>query len=192
VTGSCLSDRAEDIVVTKDIHHSTEGAEVSPELFETLIDCYADQVYRFLASRSPSPMDAEDMAQETYLLALLNLPSLEDERKAKQWLFSIANNVARQHYRRGRSRPEAPQDQPRESVATGGAMNEDALRRLAIHDALASLSDDHQTILLLVAQVRMTIVEASWVLNIGIEAAKKRWQRACRQFRLAFESEHGP
>jgi RNA polymerase sigma-70 factor (ECF subfamily) len=190
--GECPGDRAEDIVVTKDIHPSTEEAGHSPELFDQLVDSYAEEVYRFLASRCPSRMDAEDMTQETYLLALHNLSSLHDERKAKQWLFSIAHNVARQHHRRGRCRPEAPQDHPREGSASGDAMNEDVLRRLAIGDALASLSEDHQTILLLVAQVRLTIVEASFVLNIGIEAAKKRWQRACRNFRLAFESEHGP
>jgi len=70
--------------------------------FDKLVDLFWPDVYRMVYYRAQNPMDAEDLAQEVFLRAYTNLEHLRQPESFRSWLFSIAVNMMRDYYRRGR------------------------------------------------------------------------------------------
>lgn len=56
-------------------------------------------LYAYLRSRVGSNADAEDLAQETFIEALLSLDRYRPNTNFPAWLRSIARNLARNHFR---------------------------------------------------------------------------------------------
>lgn len=75
--------------------------------FQTLLDSYKDDVYRFLTGLL-GPVDADDCFQETFLAALRAYPSLVDGRNLRSWLLTIAHHKAIDRARA--ARPTTPLD----------------------------------------------------------------------------------
>ena len=71
-----------------------------PAAFDKLVDIYWADIYRLAFFRTSSQMDAEDLAQEVFLKAYRNIASLKDPGRFKPWLYSIAVNLVKDHYRR--------------------------------------------------------------------------------------------
>src|SRR5687767_10966683 len=67
-------------------------------------------VYRLTASRE----DTEDIVQDTFLKAWQKLDTFRGESSFKTWLFTIAANTAKNHFKAKRRWPEDAQDQCRE------------------------------------------------------------------------------
>ncbi len=72
---------------------------------QRLVDDHYEALYRYAYRLSGSAADAEDLTQEAFCKAQLNLAQLRDPDRAKAWLFSILRNVylhrvrADQHHR---------------------------------------------------------------------------------------------
>lgn len=66
---------------------------------EDLYQTYFQDIYRFLVSLTKDPYTAEDLAQETFYRAHLYLENYR-EGSVKSWLFTVANNVFIDHYRK--------------------------------------------------------------------------------------------
>jgi RNA polymerase sigma-70 factor (ECF subfamily) len=60
---------------------------------ERLVQEHADTLYRYAYRLCGSEADAEDLTQETFCKAQMNLAQLRDPNRAKQWLFSILRNA---------------------------------------------------------------------------------------------------
>jgi RNA polymerase sigma-70 factor (ECF subfamily) len=89
--------------------------------FETLIDEYHDEIYRYLWRLSLSGADPEaaaaDLTQETYLRAYNAYSRLRSESNIRAWLYKIATNCARSRWRkqkRGESNVELARHDPSE------------------------------------------------------------------------------
>ncbi|MDA0748306.1 MAG: sigma-70 family RNA polymerase sigma factor, partial [bacterium] len=74
------------------------------ESFSRLIDRYKYAIYGICLSLVGSFHLAEDMAQESFLKAFLNLNRLDDPDRFGNWLRTIAANECRQYLRRNRPR----------------------------------------------------------------------------------------
>jgi len=61
-------------------------------------------VARFLAASGADPGELDDLLQETFIRAFRALAGWRGESGFRSWLFSIARNLAKDHYRRGRRR----------------------------------------------------------------------------------------
>lgn len=61
--------------------------------FESVYYENAIVVYRYLQSIGCSPQDAEDITQETFVKALLNIDGFRGECKLSVWLCQIAKNI---------------------------------------------------------------------------------------------------
>src|SRR5947207_2935290 len=59
---------------------------------QQLVDDYYEPLYRYAFRLSGSAADAEDLTQETFCKAQLQLHQLRDPARAKAWLFSILRN----------------------------------------------------------------------------------------------------
>src|SRR6478609_8306054 len=63
---------------------------------------FHSQLRAFVAARVPSASDTDDLVQRILERALTHAGDIEDQRKAAGWLFAIARNAIRDHYRGGR------------------------------------------------------------------------------------------
>lgn len=74
--------------------------------YAELVLRYQDAVRGFIAMWAPSAQEADDIAQEVFLVALKNIHTLEPGRDLKTWLLGVASNLTRQSWRRmSRSQP---------------------------------------------------------------------------------------
>lgn len=78
--------------------HKAHGGDAAA--FDKLVDIYWADIYRLVYYRVSSQMDAEDLTQEVFLKAYRNMAGLNEIKRFKAWLYSIAVNLVKDHYRR--------------------------------------------------------------------------------------------
>ena len=71
----------------------------SMEAFGLLVERYESGVYRYLMRTLRNHEDASDYAQQVFLKAWLNMSSLQNMACFKVWLYAIARNLMRDHWR---------------------------------------------------------------------------------------------
>jgi RNA polymerase sigma-70 factor (ECF subfamily) len=71
--------------------------------FETLVESHHGEIHRYLSRVTRRATEAEDLTQETFLRAYRAWPTLPADANARAWLFTIATNLSRNHFR-GESR----------------------------------------------------------------------------------------
>ena len=71
----------------------------SIEAFGLLVERYEKGIYRYLMRSLRNHEDASDYAQQVFLKAWLNLASLQNMACFKVWLYAIARNLMRDHWR---------------------------------------------------------------------------------------------
>jgi len=69
------------------------GMPSNPPSIERLVEEHYVSLYRYAYRLSGSSADAEDLTQETFVKAQLNLHQLRDPERARPWLFSILRNA---------------------------------------------------------------------------------------------------
>ncbi len=57
------------------------------------------EIYRYLVRVTGRASDADDLSQETFLRAFRAYASLPPDANARAWLFTIATNLSRNHFR---------------------------------------------------------------------------------------------
>lgn len=73
------------------------------ELFEDLMK-HRETVFCICLGFAKNPLDAEELAQETYLKAYKNIGTLKNKATAKEWLFRIARNTCLDYTKKERWR----------------------------------------------------------------------------------------
>ena len=74
------------------------------DAFAQLMGRHTDRVYSFALSILRDPMDADDVAQETFIEAYRSLGRFDGRPQAGPWLLGIAANCCRVWRRRRRAR----------------------------------------------------------------------------------------
>ena len=72
---------------------------------QRLVDDHYVGLYRYAYRLSGSAADAEDLTQEAFCKAQLNLSQLRDPDRAKAWLFSILRNAYLHRVRTEKNQP---------------------------------------------------------------------------------------
>jgi len=136
-------------------------------------------LHRYLARRVGSSA-ADELAAETFAVAFRRWDKLDPERPVRPWIYGIAANVMRHHWRKERRMlrayartgvdPVSAEDEPRQGT-----------RELA--DALAGLRPDEREILLLTAWAELTDVEIADALSLPVGTVKSRLSRAREKLR---------
>ncbi len=159
-----------------------------PHVFATIFDRHYDAIYRYLARRV-GPDLAEDLAAETFTEAFDVRHRFDlAQPNASPWLFGIATNLLRHHYRgeSRRMRAYARLDRPPDPDDDHGAIaaRVDAQRaRAAIAEALMRLSAGERDVLLLSAWADLRYEEIAMALRIPIGTVRSRLHRARHRVR---------
>lgn len=164
-------------------------------LYEELVRRHQGWVVRLLICLVGGRADAEDLAQEVFVKALVSLDQYRGEASFKGWLRTIATRAAFnwQRDRRTARRYEdlAAQDMGSEwEVVTpnpGGAL----LAREALSSLLGGLAYPYREVLILRYVEELSVSEIAVSLDIGESAAKMRLKRAREQLEVMYQEMGG-
>jgi RNA polymerase sigma-70 factor (ECF subfamily) len=93
---------------------------MSDRSFEALMSNHHAEIYRYVLRVTGRRQDADDLAQETFLRAFRAHRSLPPDANFRAWLFAIATNLTRNHFRSQKRRRLAYSAVGNESPETDG------------------------------------------------------------------------
>ena len=160
--------------------------------FGELVSRHQDRLYNTVLRLLDQPEDARDVVQEAFLHAYQSLRSFKGDARFFTWLYRIAVNAAISHKRKKRLvlrlAPTVdgeggidPLD-PHETNRPGHAL-EMAEQEKRVHEALARLSSEHRSVLVLKDMDGMKYEEMADVLNVPIGTIRSRLHRARLELR---------
>ena len=194
-------------IVTELIHpesfRSRQGLETEEDLvaaatggsdhaFTMLAERYYDSIFGYLVRQTGQRELAEDLAQETMVIAYRKIRTLEDGRRFPGWLFRIAQNELRSNRRRARLRQFLSFDKLREDFGFDSPSTDrsndpgTATERDQIQQVLDELSPNLRDALLLARLWGFPSKEVARILDISPSAARQRISRADEQFRTLY------
>ena len=78
--------------------------DMTEDPFESVVAAHHAEIHRYLVRATSRPSDADDLSQETFVRAYKAYRSLPPDANVRAWLFTIATNLYRNHFRaEGRS-----------------------------------------------------------------------------------------
>jgi len=97
--------------------------------FETIMEAHHAEIYRYLRRVTSRAAEADDLSQETFLRAYRAYRALPADANVRAWLFTIATNLARNHFRAEgrRSRAHAAASVSRSALDDGAGPEGEAL-----------------------------------------------------------------
>src|SRR5262245_59522594 len=72
---------------------------MSHRTFEALMSNHHAEIYRYVLRVTGRRQDADDLSQETFLRAFRAHRTLPPDANSRAWLFAIATNLTRNHFR---------------------------------------------------------------------------------------------
>ena len=154
--------------------------------FELLYDRYKGKINRYLTRMVGDDTASDELAQETFLKAWLNLPNLREPRLFISWLYKIARNRGLDHQRR-RLLPETPLDtymaDGDEDILNAAGLEEGVAQRELIELALNQLPPIHRSCLLLYVIKGLSQREVAQRLNIKETSVGSYLSRGREEFR---------
>ncbi len=164
-----------------------------PQAFNRLMRRHAPALIRFLSRQVGSADDAEDIAQNTFIAIHRNLHLYDETRSFVSWMFFIARNKAKDHYRRRAVLRwvgfEDTADEPVSNTADPEqiAGDRDQLQRA---DAfIRQMPEGLRSPLLLSAMDGMSLAQVGEIMGISPKAAEVRVYRARKLLKEQFGGE---
>ena len=100
-------------------HYARTGSE---ESFQTIFKRYQPRIHGFLVKRINDPVIADDLTQNIFVRILRNASKFDTNRDFSKWVFTIVNNVLKNHYRTlSRDRMHAFTDMASENAGEPGS-----------------------------------------------------------------------
>lgn len=150
-------------------------------------------IYRLTGGNHPL---AEDLTQETFL-SLLHHSGYQPDRPFKPWLYAVATNLTRDHFRSAavRHSTTAADEAPPESIDTAPGPEELAVAAdegRAVACAIGQLGDEYRVVLLLRFYNGLSLREIADTLDVPLGTVKSRLSVGTRRLRdLLTEAREG-
>jgi len=170
--------------------------------FATIVERYRDELLHFLIRFLGSRSAAEDVFQDTFLQVHISARTFDPERRFKPWLFTIAANKARDHFRRNQRRAPLSLSNPLGDAAEGGTFVDllqadlpspeapiaNAERSRVVRTVIDALPVHHREILLLSYFQRLSYNQIADSLEIPLGTVKSRLHAAVANFAAAWKN----
>ncbi|MEI6192889.1 MAG: sigma-70 family RNA polymerase sigma factor [Verrucomicrobiota bacterium] len=165
-----------------------------------LMERHATPVFHFLCRMVNNEDDANDLAQETFVRVFKSRASFRAEQKFSSWLFTIAANLARNHFRWRTRHPNLSLDaeNPETEQSLGSTLpadnpppNEAALateRAQAVRAAVGKLPEDLREAIVVCEWEERSVAEAATILESTPKAVESRLYRARQILREQLKS----
>lgn len=187
-------------VMSEPLHDDSEARLIraatagDPEAFGRLVQKHQDRLVNSLFHLVGNQAEAEDVAQEAFVLAFLKLSSFRGQSQFYTWLFRIARNLSISRFRRARKTAsldaaesggglqllsdEAAPDQRLQSAEAGAR----------VQAALARLSEEHRAILILRELDELDYDAIAEALDLPVGTVRSRLHRARLQLKAELEA----
>lgn len=162
---------------------------------DALMDRHASAIFRFLLRMLGNADDANDLAQETFVRVFQHRDRFRPGARFSTWLYTIAGNLARNHYRWRSRHPDVSLDSATgadspalsDTLPTAEATpSETALgneRSAAVRTAVGDLPEDLRAAVVLCEWEELSVAAAAAVLKTTPKAVESRLYRARQQLR---------
>lgn len=174
-----------DAVVKKIIIEVKKG---NQQAYGEIVELYKDKVYQVAYRMIGNVHEAQDIAQEAFIRAYINLDTFDMNRKFSTWLFRIATNLAID-----RIRKKKPDFHLEDQVAgtedltyysqfsSDEVLPEDQVVQLEmqewIQDEIMMLPPKYRTAIILKYMEDLSLKEISEILNLPVATVKTRIHR---------------
>lgn len=161
------------------------------DAFAALVEMESMTAYRLAYGILNRHTDAEDAAQDAFIRAWRDLPTLRDPGRWSAWFRRLVVRSALDRATRSRRSPVLRLD----PVVEGGfdAPEPDAIERIIGQDellrALADLSRDDRAVIALRFAADLEVPDVATALGIPLGTAKSRLHRALARLRVRLESD---
>ncbi len=156
--------------------------------FRELYERYSPVLYRMMLRDLRRPEEARDLVQQTFLQLHRARNDFDPSQRLRPWIFTIALNLKREHFRRVKRRPESPlEGEALERVAdpVGGDGRVEATRALRV--GLAELPRDQREVIELHWFEGLPFSEVAQVVGASLSAVKVRAHRGYTRLRHLLE-----
>ncbi len=160
-------------------------------VFEKLYSTYHQDVFNFLIYMVQNRQQAEDLVQEVYIRVLKSYQDFEGKSSEKTWLFSIAKNVAIDHFRKQnnwKNRIMEKFEWSRTELRDDGQLPEEIAEAneeiQVLYECLKHCSTDYRLVIIMRYLQELSIVETTEVLGWSESKVKTTQHRAIKWLRL--------
>ena len=175
----------------------TECIAGNEDAIALLVRQYEGSVFRLALSIVGDITEANEITQDTFIAALRALPSYEEQKSFKAWLFTIAVNQSRSHLRKQKALERLKtslttlfrvefqkQTLPEEMVI----QNE---KEAALWNSLQQMDEKHRIVVVLRYFHELSVTEISEILAIHEGTVHSRLHNAREKLRSALEDMDG-
>lgn len=163
------------------------------EILDALFDRYEQRIYNLIYRLVGDHDEAADLTSDTFLHALRSFHRFRGEAQPYTWLYRIAVNLCKNHFRRTRHRSQFHSFSLDEPVGADGstqareiedvrqepsALFETLELQRQLHAAIGSLREDFRTVLVLKELEGLSYAEIAEVIGCTVKAVKSRLFRA--------------
>lgn len=162
--------------------------EGNPKAFESLVNRYAQMIYRFSLKLVGNKEDAHDITQETLIKAWKSIKKFDKKKNFKTWIFTIAQRTSidslrkRKNVRISSINNDEDSDSFEQNIPDDELMPDEIFERQEnidiIQKALETISIEEKTIILLHHGEEMTFNDISEVLGKSINTVKSKYRRS--------------
>jgi RNA polymerase sigma-70 factor (ECF subfamily) len=156
-------------------------------LVERHYDALRGYLYRMMSGDRAL---AEDLVQESFLRVLSAAGQYQHPRPFKPWLYAIATNLARNHYKRADTRYTHAVGEDGDAMGEWDAPEEALLAQdevQAVIAALAALSDEQREVIVLYYYQSLEGAEIAAALGIPLGTVRSRLAAGVRRLRQWME-----
>ena len=166
---------------------------------DDLMARHSTPVFHFLCRMLNNEDDANDLAQETFVRVYRSRENFRADEKFTSWLYTIAANLARNHFRWRSRHPnvslEAASENTEQTLgstlpANDSAPSDQALaaeRAAAVRSAVHELPEDMREAIVLCEWEERSVIEAAVILESTPKAVESRLYRARQLLRKRLE-----
>ena len=157
--------------------------------FGVLVDRYQTPVYNLARRMLGNSADAEDLTQETFVLAYQNLKNLKVEQKFFSWLYAIALNQSRRCLRRQRSWLSLFDTSAQQLKLPPPDIEEKSVRTVLVEQMLNSLNPVDRSLVILRYYDDLSYEDIAATVDMPLGTVKNRLHRCREQLYRKYQSE---
>ena len=162
-----------------------------PAAFRTLFRRYAPLLLSVMRRHVRSEEDCADLVQQTFLQVHRARADFDTSRRLRPWLFTIALNLKREHFRRTGRRKEDPLElDGRQDPSVPALDLEGSERAMQVRRALEGLPEAQREVIELHWFAGLPFPDIADALGASHTAVKVRAHRGYKRLRAVLEAGH--
>ena len=143
------------------------------EVYSEVVRHYQHQIYGYLFRMVINHQDAEDLTQQTFIIAYYKINQLKNVEVFKSWLFSIAHSQVLQFYRKKKIYTETINKLKEEY----GYLDHSNMDGISLDKIRSILTPYEMSLLMLRVVEEMSYDELSLCLNKKAPTLRKKYER---------------